>query len=109
MEMQLILKEWGIWSTGTIRENRTRGCSLKTDKEMKKAGRGSVDISVEKSTGLEVIKWMDNRSVMVSSTYLGVRPIGTVIRWDSKNKKDIEVRLLSCSVTNFQCIRRFLV
>jgi hypothetical protein len=78
MEMQLILKEWGIWSTGTIRENRTRGCSLKTDKEMKKAGRGSVDISVEKSTGLEVIKWMDNRSVMVSSTYLGVRPIGTV-------------------------------
>lgn len=51
-ELQILLKSWGIWSVGTIRSNRLRDCELKSEKEMKKAGRGSIDSCVDKRHGI---------------------------------------------------------
>ena len=60
------LKEHGINACGTIRSNR-KGLpiDLKKDKEME---RGDVDCRVS-SDGLLVVKWMDNRSVLVASNF----------------------------------------
>ena len=30
----------GFWAVGTIRQDRMRGCKLKSEKELKKEGRG---------------------------------------------------------------------
>jgi len=39
--LMLKLKSIGVVALGTIRSNRLQGCPLQTEKEMKKAGRGS--------------------------------------------------------------------
>jgi len=54
-ELQILLKSWGIWSVGTIRTNRLHNCSLKSDSELKKEGRGAIDARYEKQTGISVV------------------------------------------------------
>ena len=39
-ELLLRLKMDGFWAVGTIRQDRMRGCKLKSEKELKEEGRG---------------------------------------------------------------------
>lgn len=72
------LKVLGYRATGTIRQNRMKGCQLKTDKEMKKLDRGSFDY---KSDGdVEMVKWHDNSVVTFCSNAFGVEPLRQVKR-----------------------------
>ena len=48
-------------------------------------------IAKEKDIEIRVVKWFDNRSVRVLTNMASVNPIGTVQRWDKKQKKYIEV------------------
>ncbi|XP_061170245.1 piggyBac transposable element-derived protein 2-like [Saccostrea echinata] len=76
------LKERSFWYVGTVRSNRLRGCTLKSEKELKKEGRGSVDYRVETSCNIIALRWYDNKSVDVVSSYVGLNPVGEVRRWD---------------------------
>ena len=78
LELQLMLKRQGIMSTGTVRSNRLRGCLLKTEKELKKEGRGSYDCAVDANSGLSVVRWFDSSAVQLSSTLTSVEPLSTV-------------------------------
>ena len=93
LELQIQLKDYGIWSSGTIRANRLWGCDkvLKDEKSLKKEGRGSYDYQVEKGSGVTVIRWFDNKIVQLTSTITGVNPVKQVKRWDRKEKKYIQV------------------
>ena len=91
LELQLMLKSWNIWSVGTIRANRLRGCSLKSEKELKKEGRGSSDWSVDANSGIAVVRWLDNSSVQVSSSHTAVEPMTTIRRWDRKERKYVDI------------------
>ena len=51
-ELLLRLKMNGFWAVGTIRQDRMRGCKLKSEKELKKEGRGSFNGSVDLNSGL---------------------------------------------------------
>ena len=80
-----------------MRPNRLPGCSFISDKEMKRQARGTVE---EKVTGVEdveiiALKWYDNNSVHLVSSFAGAYPTATVQRWDKKEKKIIEVQCLS--------------
>jgi len=90
-ELQILLKSWGIWSVGTIRTNRLRNCSLKTESELKKEGRGAMDARYEKKTGISVVRWLDSSAVQLSATHVGVEPLSTIKRWDRKQKKYVQV------------------
>jgi hypothetical protein len=90
-ELQLLLKEYGFWSVGTLRSNRTRGCPLKSDKKLQKDGRGASEMYTDATSGLNIVKWFDNRVVHVSSIHRAIDPVKTVQRWDRKQKKHIEV------------------
>ena len=90
-ELQILLKSWGIWSVGTIRSNRLRDCELKSEKEMKKAGRGSIDSCVDERHGISVVRWMDSSAVQLSATHVGVEPLSTLRRWDKKQHKHVQV------------------
>ena len=92
------LKRKGIGVIGTVREDRLKGCKvLSSDNDLKKRanqdGRGIMELAIAKEKDIEirVVKWFDNRSVRVLTNMASVNPIGTVQRWDKKQKKYIEV------------------
>ncbi|KAH8018412.1 hypothetical protein HPB51_005825 [Rhipicephalus microplus] len=77
VKLFLELKKIGILASGTIRGNRLAGCVMKTDKEMKKEGRGSYDERVSQNDEVVLVRWQDNGTVNMASTHLGVGNIGT--------------------------------
>ena len=81
------LKSNGILAAGTIRANRIAKCPIESDKNLVTKGRGSFDEVVDYNSGLVVIKWVDNGAVLLSSNFIGSRPLCTISRWD-KNKKE---------------------
>ena len=91
LELHIQLQKSGIWSVGTIRSNRTRGCDLKSEKELKKEGRGSSDYRVDANSGLHVVRWMDSSAVQLSSTHVGIEPMSKINRWDRKQRKYVEI------------------
>ena len=88
------LLERRIFATGTILNSRIDN-SIRTkltgDADLKKRGRGSYDEFVREDGQISILKWMDNRSVLMASTASGARPIHRVRRWDKKNKTYIDV------------------
>eukprot|EP00105_Crassostrea_gigas_P041980 XP_019926128.1 PREDICTED: piggyBac transposable element-derived protein 3-like [Crassostrea gigas] len=86
------LQDRSLWYVGTVRSNRPKGCILKSEKELKKEGRGSVDFKVETSCNIIALRWFDNKSVDVVSSYVGLKSIGEVRRWDKKAKQFIIVK-----------------
>ncbi|XP_071116851.1 piggyBac transposable element-derived protein 3-like [Haliotis cracherodii] len=85
------LNKRGILYVGTVRMNRLKGCKLKDQKTLKKEGRGSMDSKVEFNTGVIALRWYDNRTVDLVSTYVGQEPVREVKRFDRKEKKNIMV------------------
>ena len=69
-----------IHCVGTIRSNRLQGCPLKSEKEMKAIGRGAIDIATDANCGITVVRWLDNRIVTATSTYVGAEPLSSVKR-----------------------------
>lgn len=82
-------KEMNLIATGTIRSNRLDGCVLKSDKELKKAGRGTYD--AKSRNGVQITKWMDSKCVHVVSSHAGVEPVGLAQRYDKVAKKAVSV------------------
>ena len=70
-----------------------RGCGgvFKTDKELAKAGRGLYEVKYDAVTGLTIIKWYDNKTVFLTSSYLGANPVEKCRRWSKLGKKYVEV------------------
>lgn len=89
--LMVALKNLGILSVGTVRTNRLENYKPKEDKVLKQEGRGSSDYYTEPKNNVIAVKWQDNKSVNLISTYVGVEPIGKVQRWSQSDKKRIDV------------------
>ena len=64
---------------------------MKNDKDMLREGRGTCDQVVSKDGDVVLTKWVDNRSVIMASNFVGVGNVDTVKRWDKKDKKYTDV------------------
>ena len=78
---------------GTVRSNRVPNSRFPSDKEMKRLGRGT---SIEKNCSIDgvqlhMVKWQDNRSVNLLSSFVGKHPETLVTRYDRKSKCNVEV------------------
>ncbi|KAL2077611.1 hypothetical protein ACEWY4_027115 [Coilia grayii] len=80
----------GLKCTGTVRQNRTGGAPLMTDKELMKRGRGAYDYS--SAHGVVAVKWFDNKCVHLLSTACGVEPLSTVQRWSKEERAKVTVQ-----------------
>ncbi len=80
------LKKLGILACGTMHANCLQGCTLKSNKEMKKSGRGSMDYMTNLNSGFIITKWMDNNAVHSASNFIGVEPMSSVNRWVPEEK-----------------------
>lgn len=99
--LQVALAERKIWSLGTVRQNRLKGCVHQTDKEMKKQGRGAID---ERRCNFENVmyastKWYDNRCVQLLSNFAGAEPLQKVRRYCKKEKQNIDISCPNAVVT----------
>ncbi|KAJ8962104.1 hypothetical protein NQ318_018058 [Aromia moschata] len=98
MELICLLKnEFGINSLGTIRSNRSRGCTLEQDKAILKRGRGSYDYKVDNKKGIAVVKWADAKCVTLASSYVSYCPVTQLIQGYGR---DIEKRCLTTTTSN---------
>ena len=79
----LYLKSQHISATCTLRSNRLEKCPLKSEKDLRKEGRGSLDYFTS-DEGILVAKWFDNKEVTVGSNKYGINPTLQVKRWDKK-------------------------
>lgn len=87
-----VLKSRNILAAGTIRVNRFSNPPLTSDKDMIKKGRGTYEQVTSKDNDVVLVKWTDNRSVVMASNFVGVGNEDTVSKWDKKEKCYINVR-----------------
>lgn len=82
------LKEVKIFSSGTIRTNRLAGAEKKLvpATELKKKPRGSSSVVTSQTTNISIVRWFDNSPVHTASVFAGAEPVGTVERWNNKDK-----------------------
>ena len=87
------LREEGIQALGTIRANRTQGADklLRSEKELKKEGRGASDWRTDVSTNVTVLKWLDNSVVHLASGFIPPSDGPLVRRWSKTEKSYLEV------------------
>lgn len=83
--------EFGILSLGTVRKDRLRDCPLESDKKLKKDGRGSFDQRVDNDSHIVVVKWYDNKSVTLCSSYVASNPMTTIQRFSKEENRKIHI------------------
>ena len=69
------LRDKGLRTTGTVRENRMEKCPLKNHKELAKEGRGAYDARFDRESEVLAVRWFDNKSVNMLSNYDSVHPM----------------------------------
>ena len=67
------LHEMCILATATFRSNRIGGCPFIRNKDLKANGRGSFDFRIDLNSSLRLIKWYDNKAVILGSTFSSVQ------------------------------------
>jgi Transposase IS4 len=83
------LKEKQLGATGTVRQNRKAGCSLLTERELRREGRGSYDY--KSADGVVLCDWYDNKVVTVASNCHSVLPVKVKRRWSKTDKEYVDV------------------
>jgi hypothetical protein len=85
------LLERGIHYTGTVRSGQLPNLKLQDDKQLAKQGRKSFDVVVSEKPLISAVKWFDNRSVTLASTFVGAYRVQMVHRWDKAKKCYIKI------------------
>ncbi|XP_028396032.1 piggyBac transposable element-derived protein 2-like [Dendronephthya gigantea] len=85
------LEKRGLHYVGTINSNRLHGAPLKSEKELKKEGRGAHDSVVETTKNLSLVRWFDNKCVTMISSYIGAEEVDSVRRYDRSKKEHVNV------------------
>ena len=67
-------------------------CPLKTERKLKKEDGGASDHYVSEN-GLLVMKWCDDKELIVASNHYSAEPTFPVRRWDKKKKVYVNVDL----------------
>ena len=85
------LKKHDILYVGTIRLPRMKKSPLMVEKDLKKKGRGAYD-KLDENSNMIAVRWFDNKSVNLVSSYAGIEPVGNVRRYDRSLKEHIIVQ-----------------
>lgn len=83
-ELLCELREKGLPAIGTMRENRTAKCPLAEDKTLKSEGRGSKDCKFDPTNKISIVKWLDNRPVIVGANFEIGECSKTAQRWSKQ-------------------------
>lgn len=92
--VHLLRENYGIFSLGTIRQNRLKDAATKllTEKALKKKGRGTFCQVVCNKNKLSVVKWFDNKQVTLVSSYDDAYPVENIKRFSKEAKSRVDVK-----------------
>ena len=65
--------------------------SLSDDKALAKRGRGSSEMIVRQDHKVALVKWFDNKPILLLSASHGIHPVDQCRRWEKKEKKYIQI------------------
>ena len=85
------LKKRNIFYVGTIRLPRMKNCPLLAEKGLKKKGRGAFDYRLEVDSNIIAVRWFDNSSVNLVSSFAGVEPTESITRYNRSQHKKVQV------------------
>uniref|UniRef100_A0AAQ5XY95 PiggyBac transposable element-derived protein domain-containing protein n=1 Tax=Amphiprion ocellaris TaxID=80972 RepID=A0AAQ5XY95_AMPOC len=91
VQMEHKLLQRHIYFFGTLRSNHLTGCQLEDEKSLAQKGRGFCDARVEKEEPFVIVKWYDNKSVTLISSYCATEPQDKAQRWSKSGKASVEV------------------
>ena len=80
------LDSMGILAAAIFRTNRVANCQLLSDKDLKASGRGSSDYRIDLNSRMQMLKWFDNKTVILGSDYASFASSTKKRRWDAKKK-----------------------
>ncbi|CAF1505066.1 unnamed protein product [Rotaria sordida] len=82
IHLQVELRKLGIFAVGTVRPNRLIDLNIKSEKDLSKEGRGTMDHRVTDVEGVQlcVTRWYDNNVINCLSTLHGCEPIESAQR-----------------------------
>ncbi|KAF2888687.1 hypothetical protein ILUMI_17486 [Ignelater luminosus] len=80
------LRKKGYRATGTLRNNRILNTPLLSPKTIEKRNRGSHDYAFHGENEELLVRWNDNKCVIMATNYNTVEPMVSVQRWN-KNEK----------------------
>ena len=87
------LKTMGILSIATFCSNRLGGCQLMSKNDLKKHSHGSDDYQIDYNTRTHLLKWCDNKCVVVGSSFAEVECTNTAKKYDLAQKKKVKIEL----------------
>ena len=87
----LQIKQMKILTTATIRMDGIKGCPLVAVKDLRKQERGSSCYMVDLNSGINVLRWFDNKCVQIAATYADPTDTQTIQRRDRASKKHIQI------------------
>ena len=69
-----------------------RKSNWRVPKDLKANGRGSFDFRIDLNSSLRLIKWYDNKAVILGSTFSSVQSTSDEQRWDAKKKEHCKIK-----------------
>ena len=99
VDLLVYLAKRGILSLGTFQIRREKNLQFPDEKAMRQQGGRGKSISkcaVVDDVQVTAVKWLDNRSVTLVSTFVGEEPKMKVERYDRQKKTKIEVDAPQC-------------
>ena len=94
----LVLKQNGYLASSTQRVDRTKKCSLLTEKDLRKKVRGSHCHHTDANTSISVTKWYNKKCVQLISNFCNHEEVRKVKRWDRKEKKFTDINCPSAAM-----------
>ena len=76
------LKKEGLLAIGTIRSNGLQECPLLSNKDLQKSVRGASDYCVDTTSGIMIVKWLDNIVVQLTSNSVSLELMDQTERLD---------------------------
>lgn len=86
---------------GTIRDNRlpkNEEFRLKTEKELKRDGRGAASVCSNAEKQMSFVRWFDNRAVTIVTNYSRLSPFQEKQRWNRQSRQREGVKIPHCIV-----------
>ena len=67
-------------------------CPLLCENDLHKGGRGSYDYRTHKHSKFIAVRWYDNKTVTLVSSYIRIQAVHSVKRYDRIEKKHVQVK-----------------